>query len=409
MAQLRHVNYTLKPTSIEAAKPKEKAYSLTDGGGLILEVLPGGSKVWRFKYHHLGKREKVTIGLYPSWSIKDARNEHERLREQLHKGESPAKAKQSQKAERLAAEARAVTFKAFAQEWVEEKLMHLSEAYRAKTIGWLDSDIYPAIGRLPLGEVTAHHILDLIEGRKATPVTADRLRAVVQQIFAFAVIKRRVTSNPAAGLVGAVKVPPVRHHTHLTELQVGAFWRTVDVQGAHASTVLATKLLALTMVRKMELLRAKKTEFDLEAAIWDVPAERMKMRRPHRVYLSRQAVELLQQLFHFTQGSPYLVPSIHRNTTHMAEATLNHFFKRMDIGVEDFSPHGLRGTAATMLREAGFGKDVVELLLAHAERDKTVAAYSHHELPEERRRALQWLADRIELLAYGAKVVPIAA
>jgi len=276
-------------------------------------------------------------------------------------------------------------------------------------VRWLDAYVYPEIGHLAIGEISSEQILAIIEKRLATPVTADRIRVTVQQIFNFAIRKLVVKSNPAIALRGSVAVPPKKHHVHLVGPQIGAFWRAIDKQGAHAATLLASKLLMLTMVRKMELLRAKKTEFDLDGAVWDIPAERMKMKRGHRVYLSRQAVELLRQLFHFTSASPYAVPSISRVSVHMAEVTLNHFFKRMDFGVPEFSPHGLRGTAATLLRENGFGRDVVELLLAHAEDDESVAAYSHMELVPERIRAMQFLADKVERLAAGAEVVPLRA
>lgn len=406
---MRHINYALKPAAIDNAKPKDKPYSLTDGGGLHIEVLPGGSKVWRYKYHLLDKREKVTIGAYPQISIKAARDKHEELRSLVERGESPAKAKQAEAEEKRQAAERATSFQAFAQRWIDETLHYRSATYRAQIIRWLDSYVYPAIGKVELGEVTPAQILAIIEKLLDTPTTADRVRVIIQQIYNFAIRKLLVSTNPAAPLRGAVAVPPKQNARHLNTRELGAFWRAIDHQGAHATTLLATKLLALTMVRKMELLAAKKVEFDLDAGIWDIPAERMKMGKIHRVHLSTQALELLRMLFHYTSASEYLVPSIHRNTSHMAEVTLNHFFKRMDFGVPEFSPHGLRGTAATILREHGFGRDVVELLLAHAEKDKTVAAYSHMELGPERKRAMQFLADYIDRAAAGADVIPLRA
>jgi integrase len=175
------------------------------------------------------------------------------------------------------------------------------------------------------------------------------------------------------------------------------------------TTIAATKLLMLTMTRKSELLRSKWPEFDLDAAQWDIPAERMKMGKPHRVFLSRQAVELLRQVHELTGHGEYVFPSIFRGSVPMGDVTLNHFFKRIDFGVPDFSPHGTRGTAATLLREHGFGRDVVELLLAHSEKNATVAAYSHMELAADRKRALQYLADRVEALAAGTNVIPLRA
>ncbi|MFN6996118.1 MAG: tyrosine-type recombinase/integrase [Aquincola tertiaricarbonis] len=410
MAQKRHVNYTLKPAVIDNAKPKDKPYSLTDGGGLHVEVLPSGSKVWRFKYHHAGKREKVTIGPYPSWSIKAARDRHEELRELLHKGESPAGAKQAERAAEKVATAQAeATFKKVATRWMDETMFHRSEGYRAQILRWLDAYVYPEIGALPLADVQPAHVLRIIEARAETAVTAERIRVIVQQVFNFAIRKLLATTNPATPLRGSITRPPVEHHQHLTEKQLAAFWRALDKQGAHATTIAAAKLLMLTMARKSELLRSKWPEFDLDAAVWDVPAERMKMGRAHRVFLSRQAVEILRQVHTLTGHGEYVFPSIFRGSVPMGDVTLNHLFSRIDFGVPGFSPHGTRSTAATLLRESGFGRDVVELLLAHAEKNPSVAAYSHMELAQDRRRALQFLADRIDQLAVGAQVVPFAA
>lgn len=413
VSQRRHVNYSLKPAVIDHAKPREKAYALTDGGGLHLEVTPGGSKVWRYKYHRDGKREKVTIGPYPAVGIKEARDRHEQLREQLHAGESPARAKQVAKVQRREAKARAVTFRQFAQRWVDETMFHRSEGYRAQTVRWLDAYCYPAFGDKPLADVQPAEVLAVIEARAATPTTAERLRVIVQQVYNHAIRKLIVTSNPAQPLRGSITRPPVEHHRHLSEAELGAFWRAVGGQGAHATTIAAAKLLMLTITRKSELLRARWSEMDLDAATFDIPRERMKMGRPHRVYLSRQAVEILQALRPLTAPAEgqdgYVLPSIFRRSVPMGDATLNHFIKRLDFGVPEFSPHGTRGTAATLLREHGFGRDVVELLLGHAEKNATVAAYSHMELAAERRKALQFLADRIDQLAAGAEVIALRA
>lgn len=410
MAQKRHVNYVLKPAQIENAKPRDKAYPLTDGGGLYVDVLPTGSKVWRFKYHHVGKREKVTIGPYPSWGIKAARDRHEELRELLHKGQSPAGAKQADRAAARVDAAQAEnSFRNVAARWMEETMFHRSAGYRAQIVRWLDAYVYPEIGELPLAGVQPAHVLRIIEARADTAVTAERIRVIVQQVFNFAIRKLLTVSNPAQPLRGSITRPPVEHHQHLTEKQLGAFWRALDKQGAHATTIAATKLLMLTMTRKTELLRAKWPEFDLAAGLWDIPAERMKMGRPHRVFLSRQAMEILRTVHQLTGAGDYVFPSIFRGGVPMGDVTLNHFFKRIDFGVPGFSPHGTRSTAATMLREHGFSRDAVELLLAHTEKNQTVAAYTHAQHADERKRALQFLADRIDQLASGAEVIPIKA
>ncbi len=407
---MRFFNYHLKPLQIEQAKPREKAYPLTDGGGLHIDVLPSGSKVWRFKFHHDGKRQKVTLGPYPAISVKAARDRHAELRTMLAQGESPARAKRAEKAERKVAAASKVTFREFASRWIEETLFYRSEGYRAQTARWLDQHVYPSIGEMALAEVRPAELLAIIESLRPTPTTAERVRALLQQIFNHAIRKLIVTSNPATPLRGVVKRPPAKNHRHLSEPELGAFWRTLGKQGAHATTIAAAQLLMLTMTRKSELLRSTWAEFNLDDGLWDIAGERMKMKRQHRVYLSRQAIEILRQLQLLTGHTDYVFPSIFRDSVPMGDATLNHLFKRMDFGVAGFSPHGTRATAATLLREnERFSRDVVELLLAHSEKNAVVAAYSHHELADERRRALQFLADRIDKLAVGAEVKPLRA
>ena len=169
--------------------------------------------------------------------------------------------------------------------------------------------------------------------------------------------------------------------------------------GQTVQTAQGRRLLMYSMCRKSEVLRAKWTEFDLDAAQWDIPAERMKSRLPHRVFLSKQAVELLRLVFAYSGNCDYVFHSVQSVRIPLADATLNHLFKRLDFGVPEFSPHGTRGTAATLLREHGVGRDVVELLLAHKERNQVTASYQHHELESQRREALQFLADRIDSLA----------
>jgi integrase len=404
---MRHINYVLKPATIDNAKPKDKRYDLTDGGGLVLEVMPSGTKAWRFKYHLNGKREKVTIGAYPAFTIKQARDRHEELRALVERGQSPAKAKRVESAQVRREDARRQTFRVFAQRWIDETLFYRSGGYVAQIVRWLDAYVYPAIGDMELADVQPGDVLAIIKARADTSVTAERIRVVIQQIYNHAIRNLLVTTNPAQPLRGAITRAPVEHHRHLSEKELTAFWRQLDDQGAHLTTIAATKLLLLTMTRKSELLRSKWAEFDLDAAMWDIPADRMKMGRAHRVFLSRQAVDILRQVQALTGRGSYVFPSIFRSSVPMGDATLNHFFKRIDFGVPDFSPHGTRGTAATLLREHGFGRDVVELLLAHSEKDATVAAYSHMELAGERKRALQYLADRIEALAEGRNVVPL--
>ena len=319
---MRHVNYSLKPLVVDNAKPRDKAYALTEGGGLQLEVLPSGSKTWRFKYHLNGKREKVTIGGYPAFTIKQARDRHEELRALVERGQSPEKVKRAVASEQKFAEARRLTVRIFAQRWVSETLFYRSGGYVAQTVRWLDAYVYPAIGDMQLEEVQPGDVLAIIKARADTPVTAERIRVIVQQIYNHAIRNLLVTTNPAQPLRGAIARARIEHHRHLNEKELSAFWRKLDGQGAHITTIAATKLLMLTMTRKSELLRSKWPEFDLDAAQWDIPAERMKMGKAHRVFLSRQAVDILRQVRELTGHGEYVFPSIFRGSVPMGDVAL---------------------------------------------------------------------------------------
>ena len=400
---MRHINYSLTPTRINNAKPREREYRLTDGGGLLIAIKPSGSKIWRYQYLLNGKRSWVTIGRYPAISVADARDRHAEYCAMVEKGIDPAKHKQEQKSER---KARASvkqgqgTFKTFSAVWISERLADRSAGYRSQIHSRLERFVWPEIGSKLLEEVRPADVLRIIEARRATPNTAEAVRIIIQQVYNYAIQKLLVETNPALPLRGVIKVPPAEHHRHLNERELGRFWVALERQGAHYSTLAAAKLLMLSMCRKSEVLRAKWSEFDLDAAKWDILAERMKSKRPHRVFLSRQALEVLEIMAaHSAEAGEYVFPSTQQMRVPLADATLNHLFKRLDFGVPEFSPHGTRSTAATLLREHGFGRDVVELLLAHTERSQTTASYHHHELESERRRALQFLADKIDQLA----------
>ena len=411
---MRTCNYTLSPTRINNAKPKARPYKLSDGGGLFVQVSPGGNKTWRYQYRFGGVRNEVTIGKFPEIGVADARDRHFECRSMLERGTDPAEARRREQDERKKRiqdlKRPADDFEAFSKRWITERLMTKSATYRGQIESRLERFVWPAVGDRALGDIRPADVLGIIEALRGTPKTAEGVRIIVQQVYNYAIQKLVVEVNPALPLRGVIDVPPAQHHRHLAEGELGAFWRSVERQGAHFVTIAATKMLMYSMCRKSEVLRAKWSEFDLDKAMWDLPAVRMKMKLPHRVYLSSQAIELLRLLSALGEDqSGYVFPSVLRLSVPLGEATLNHFFKRLDFGVSDFSPHGTRGTAATLLREHGFGRDVVELLLAHAERNRTAAAYHHHELPEERRRALQYLADHIDRLATSCRTELVAA
>jgi len=406
----------LTPQRLNAAKPRETAYKISDPAtaGLFCLIQPGGTKTFGFSFRLNGKRSEVTLGKYPSYSLAEARESASAARRMVERGENPAAAKKAAKeAERAAAEppSEEGLFRTFAAKWKAEKLAGRAASYVAQIDSRLERFVYPVIGDKGMATVTPSDVLKIIEPLQIdTPNTAEGVRGIVETIYSYAIqldainratIKDRplIEQNPALPLRGIVDVPKSEEAPHLSPKQLGRFWRALNRQyGAHPSTIAATKLLFYSMTRKTETLRAKWVEFDLDAGIWEIPKDRMKLKKPHRVYLSKQAVDLLTVQRAVTGKLEYVFPSAFRNNAPVGEATLNHLFKRIDAGVPDFSPHGTRSTAATLLREKKIAHDVVELCLAHALRG-VAGRYQRQELADERRAALQLLADEIDRLA----------
>jgi integrase len=413
--QDREFNYTLTTSKISAAKPKLKPYPLSDGGGLFLEVLPTGAKIWRYSYRFEGKRSKVTLGPYPAIEIKEARDKHAEFRRVLVGGADPGRVKRNDKADAKAKAARTDTFEVFARVWIKETLFHRSEHTRKLTVGWLERDVFPKIGGLPLGDVRPADVLAIVESLRGIPTTANRVLAIMSAVFNYGIRKLLLTSNPTLALRGSVVVPAVEHYRPLSNKEIPGFLRALDECGAHQSTKLAVKLCMLTAVRKANVTMARWEHFDLEAREWTIPGRGaggdglMKMKRHHRVYLSRQALEVLMQAREISGDSQWVFPSIYKPSQPMGEATINHLFGRLyAMGVApDFKPHGLRATASTMMNESGLIRgDVVERVLAH-EQGGVRGIYNVAEYAKERAEALQWYADHLDKLCKGADVIPL--
>lgn len=393
----------LTPQRLTAALPQpDKAYKLSDPAtaGLYCLVSPRGTKTFAFSFNLHGKRCEVVIGRFPSVTLTEAREKVVGLRRQVERGEDPRAAKQAAKAEKRAANLPPPPesqFRTFAATWQKEKLIKRAETYKAQIASRLDRFVYPHIGSKALKDITSKDIIALIEPIQIdTPNTAEGVRKIVQAIFDYAVQKQHVDTNPARPLKGMVEVPKSEVARHLSPKELGRMWTVLNRQaGANASTLAAAKLLIYTMTRKNEVLRMKWPELDLDEGLWIVPAERYKTRIPHKVFLSKQAKEILEKQKAVTGHLEYVFPSAFRDNVPLGDATLNHLFKRLDFGVPEFSPHGTRGTAASILGENGERGDVIEKLLGHVKLG-TARHYQHQELIEERKKALQWWADFVD-------------
>ena len=416
----RAVNYKLSDKKIQAAKPKEKPYPLADGGGLYVEVLVSGSKVWRYAYMSAGKRGKVTIGAYPAISIKAARNAHEGFRSSLVIGIDPARQKQVDKIEAAATVVQAQTFESFARLWFAEKLALATARTQNQNLAWMVNDVFPVMGDLPLGEVHASDVLKLLEGMRNTPTKANNIRAIIDRIYQYAAQKLLVTYNPATPMKGLIDKPPAAHYPPLKPSEIHRFIESVRTCGAHQGTRLAVEFLLLTVVRKDNVCKARWAHIDLEAKTWMIPGRTtgangfMKMPAPHIVYLSRQAMTLLENAKYLSSTSEWVFPSVQKLSLPMGDVAINHLFSRLRAAGSippDFKPHGLRSTASTILNEhkytMGFDSDVVETILAHKEKDMTRGSYNQAKYANPVALALQWYADHIDKLVAGADVIQL--
>ena len=387
---------SLTDAKIRNTKPGPRPIKLADGGGLYLEVRPTGAKLWRFRYRIAGKENVFAIGDYPSIALAEVRAEHGKARALVKQGIHPSHSRQAERLSNHAANAN--TFEAVAKEWIAKKSPGWTPYYLRQVERFLESDVFPHVGRLPIRSVTAAHLLEIIrriEGRGAESV-ALLVRQWSSAIFRYAVATLRADGDPAAALKGAIHRPKVVHHKPLSRSQIVDFTKALGKYGGYRTTVIALRLMLLTFVRTVELRKAEWSEFDLDNGEWRIPAKRMKMREPHIVPLSKQAISLLHELHTYTGGRDALFPNYRRPNECMTATTLNRALERMGFNGKDsigFSAHGFRATASTILNEMGYRSDVIERQLAHAERDKVRASYNHAEYMDERKAMMQEWAD----------------
>ena len=394
----------LSDTRIRAAKPIEKPYKLFDERGLYLLVTPSGSRLWRLRYR-MGALEKLlALGAYPDVPLKRAREKRDEARRLVADGIDP---NAKRKAERSA---QAETFEAVANEWLELHKKSLS----AETISILGtrlrSFLCPYVGGRPVAGITAQELLAVLRRIEARGrhETAHRVRALAGRVLRYAVATGRAPHDVAADLKDALAPVKSKNFASVTDpRRVGELMRAINGYSGHPVTALALKLAPLVFVRPGELRAAGWSEFDPENAEWRIPAARMKMGEPHIVPLSRQALAILRELQPLARGGRYLFPSLRTRDRPMSDNTINAALRRLGYTSEEQTGHGFRSMASTLLNEQGFPPDVIELQLAHAERNKVRAAYNKAQRLPERRKMMQAWADYLDGLRAGGQIVPI--
>ncbi len=396
----------LTDSAIKTAKPKEKPYKLSDAHGLYLEITPNGSKLWRLKYRVAGKEKKLSFGAYPAIGLQQARKKRDEARQLLAEGKDPSAERQAEKA---AQQSNGLTFETLAREWHAYRVPRWAKSTADKTAAYLESDLLPALGKRPVKAITRPELVELIrriEDRGAHNV-AKKCRQWLSQIFRYGLAKGSVDSNPATDLdVVAAHAPATRHHPHVTFAELPELLGKIDAAKINVLTRHAIRLLVLTGVRPGELRAAPWAEFDLDAAVWTIPKERMKARRPHIVPLPRQAVVILRELQEITGRYELVFAGRNSSARPMSENTVNKALS--DAGYKGRQTgHGFRHLLSTELNSRGYNRDWIERQLAHGDQDEIRDTYNHATYLEQRRDMMQAWADSVDALCAGANVVSI--
>lgn len=390
----------LTDTAIRSAKPAVKPVRLFDSAGLYLEVAPSGGKWWRWKYRWDGKEKRLSFGVYPDVSLKVARERRDAARTLLASGVDPGEHRKAKKA--AGADRAASSFEVLAREWFSKFSPVWEPAHADRIIRRLERDIFPWLGVRPIGEITAPELLTVlrrIEERGAIE-TAHRARQNCGQVFRYAIVTGRAERDPSADLRGALPPAQSSHFAAVTDPRdVAALLRACDAYAGTFVTRCALRLAPLVFVRPGELRKAEWSEFKLDAEEWLIPAARMKMRLPHLVPLSIQALQILRDLHALTGAGRYVFPSARTSTRPMSDNTILAALRRMGFGRDEMTGHGWRAAARTILDEVlGERPDIIEHQLAHAVRDPLGRAYNRTTHVAARRLMMQRWADYLDSL-----------
>jgi integrase len=398
----------LTATEVKQAKPAEKATKLTDGGGMYLLVHPKGAKYWRHDYRFSGKRKTLALGVYPEVSLKEAREKHQDARKQLRNGIDPGNERKVEKLTRHLAAAE--SFEAVAREWFNQIMPDKSKSYRERTGRILEKDLYPYLGNCPIASITAPELLATlrrIEDRGANDI-AHRAKQTAGQIFRYAVATGRAERDPSGDLKGALKPRrKKKHHAAVTDpAEVGRLLVAMEAFRGTLVVKMALLLSPLLFQRPGEIRGMEWVEINWEAKRWEIPAEKMKMKQPHIVPLSNQALNLLRELERLTGRGRYVFPSARGASRCLSENGVRVALRTLGYDNDTMTPHGFRAMARTLLDEVlGYRVDWIEHQLAHAVRDPNGRAYNRTAHLEGRTEMMQAWADYLDRLQSEEKVI----
>lgn len=391
----------LSDLAIRRAKPSSKTQKLFDGGGLYLEISPAGGRWWRLKYRFGGKEKRLALGVYPEVTLALARNRREDARRLLAQGTDPSQQKKDAAAAKAGLDA--LTFESIGREWMKGRIW--APSYRIKVEAWMENDVFPWIGSRQAADLEAPDFLSIARRmeRRGAIESGHRVIQNCGQIMRYAIASGLAKRNPVADLRGALQPKPKRHYAALAEpKELAPLLRAIHAYQGRPVTRWALALAPLVFVRPGELRQAEWSEFDLEAGVWLIPADRMKMRAEHLVPLSRQAMDILREIHPLTNRGRYVFSGRNSVQRPLSENTVNTALRRMGFESDQMTGHGFRATARTILDEVlGFRPDIIEHQLAHAVRDPNGRAYNRTTHMAERVRMMQEWADYLDRLRTG--------
>jgi integrase len=402
----------LKALEIKALHPQGKVYRKADEKGLYIEVFPNGSKLWRMKYRFNGAEKRLSLGAYPEVSLADAREKRDAARKALREGIDPG---HERKMAKVAAKVSAGnSFQSVAEDFIETKLVANGKAGPTiEKARWFLSHLTPALGSRPIAEIEPAELLAVLKKieRKGKRETARRTRALASRVFRFGVATARCKTDPASLLGDALSAPIVRHHAAILDPKLlGDFLRAIDAYSGGPIVRIAMQLAPHLFLRPGELRQGLWQEIDWDNKIWNVPAERMKRRRPHSVPLSRQAIALLEELQEHSGGFERMFPGQRSHLRPMSENTLNATYRRLGFDKDTITSHGLRSTASSLLNESGkWHPDAIERGLSHGDSNFIRGIYARGDFWDERVEMVQWWSDYLDRLRIGAEIVPFRA
>lgn len=383
------------------AKPQAKPYKLTDSKGLYLEVKPNGVKAWRYRFKLAGKESVFAIGDYPAIPLVDARKKREEARDLVKRGINPAHNRQLEKIKQ--GQEAATTFEAVALEWLA--LKDWEKVTKDRRLDMLKRVVFPTIGQLPIKQISPAHILDILQRTgKDRPTVAAEARRTMQGVFDLAICTLRADSDPVHPVRKALPVNKTQHKRALSDEEIGQLLRDLDGYQGNFQTVAAFRLMWLTLCRPSEAIEAQWPEFDLDAAIWRIPAERMKKRKEHVMPLPAQAVAVLQSMHGVTGRHTHVFPNRDDRTQPMTDSAMRQALKNIGWSGK-YSPHATRTTGSTKLNEMGYPSDRIERQLAHVETNAVRRTYNHADYLNDRAKMMQHWADFIGGLEAGGKVL----